>query len=376
MLPEPSFPAKPSDFVGRAREIESFKVALRQSLVTGRMPSFAVLGNWGIGKSSLLFKFADCCAQMEPRMLSVHFSVSQDIGDYLRFAESLCDKLGDALAASDSMTSRLRAEARNWKFKQVKAGPIIVEREGPQRFLTSGSALLRHALAEASRQFIRPARLAGAVFFLDDLQNLSLPSGDTALTIRDQFQALAVEGMNFSVCFSAKPDYFSGISSFAEPAVRFYSKIALAPFTFEETTEYTKAVFGGDIDVQALAHWLYEKTQGHPYFLAFISRELLARGSTSPAQAWREISARLEREKFESDLAQLSEKDIGLLRTLAASREYEFSPTPFVKQFQYEYFRRLTERGLLIRSARGRYKLYHPLFRAFLQQCVRKQQRK
>ena len=368
MLPEPSFPAKPSDFIGRAREIDSFKAALRQSVVTGRMPSFAVLGNWGIGKSSLLFKLADCCMQTKPRILSVHFSVSQDIGDYLKFAESLCDKLGDALAALDSLTTRLRTEARNWKFKQVKAGPIIVERDGPKRFLTSGSALLRHALAEAWRQFICPARLAGAVFFLDDLQNLSLPCGDTALTIRDQFQALAVEGMNFSVCFSAKPDYFSGISNFAEPAVRFYSKIILAPFTFEETCEYTTAVFDGHADTASLAKWLYDKTLGHPYFLAFISRELLAHGSTSPAHAWREISARLEREKFESDLAQLSEKDVGLLRTLAASDEHEFSPTPFVKQFQYEYFRRLTDRGLLIRSGRGRYKLYHPLFRAFLQQ--------
>jgi hypothetical protein len=190
----------------------------------------------------------------------------------------------------------------------------------------------------------------------------------SALTIRDQFQALAVEGINFSVCFSAKPDYFSGISSFAEPAVRFYNKIILAPFTFEETCEYSRAVFEGPADFVALARWLYEKTLGHPYFLAFISRELLAHGSASPEHAWREIAARLEREKFESDVAQLSEKDIGLLRTLAASHEHEFSPTPFVKQFQYEYFRRLTDRGLLIRSGRGRYKLYHPLFRAFLQQ--------
>ncbi len=58
MLPEPSFPANPADFIGRAQEIESFKAALRQSVFTKRMPSFAVLGNWGIGKSSLLFKLA------------------------------------------------------------------------------------------------------------------------------------------------------------------------------------------------------------------------------------------------------------------------------------------------------------------------------
>jgi hypothetical protein len=368
MLPEPSLPAKPADFIRRAREIESFKAALRQSLITARMPSFAVLGNWGIGKSSLLFKLADCCSQFQPAMLPVHLSVSQDIGDYLRFAESLCDKLADALASSNSLTARLRAEAHGWKFKQVKAGPITVERDAPRRFLTSGSALLRHRLAEAWHHFIRPAQLAGAVFFLDDLQNLSFTSGDTALTIRDQFQALAVEGLNFSVCFSAGADYFSGIHSFAEPAVRFYSKIILAPFTFAETLEYTKAVFEQQANAQTLAHWLYDKTLGHPYFLAFISSELLARGCGSPSQLWREISVQLERQKFESDLAQLSEKDIALLRTLAASREHEFTPTPFVKQFQYEYFRRLTDRGLLIRSGRGRYKLYHPLFREFLRQ--------
>jgi len=368
MLPEPSFPANPADFVGRAREIESFKAALRQSLVTKRMPSFAVLGNWGIGKSSLLFKLADCCRQIDPAILPIHLSISQDIADYLRFAESLCDKLADALASSGSLTARLRTEARNWKFKQFKAGPITAEREIPGRFLTSGSALLRHRLAEAWHHFICPAQLAGAVFFLDDLQNLSLASGDTALIIRDQFQAFASEAMNFSVCFSAKPDYFSGVHTFAEPAVRFYSKLVLAPFTFDEAFEYSKAVFGAEANVQALALWLYEKTLGHPYFLAFICRELLARGDDSPSKLWPEISAQLEREKFQSDLAQLSEKDIALLRTLAVTEQDEFSPTPFAKQFQHEYFGRLTDRGLLIRAGRGRYKLYHQLFREFLRQ--------
>ncbi len=367
MLPEPSFPAKPADFIGRIREIDSFEAALRHGVIAKRTPSFAVLGSWGIGKSSLLFKLADSCSQQRPPILPVHLSVSQDIPDYLRFAESLCDKLADALAGSESLTARLRNEARNWRFKQVKAGPVTVERDPQRRFLTSGSALLRHTLAEAWHRFVLPARLAGAVFFLDDLQNLSLPSGDTALTIRDQFQALAVEGMNFSVCFSAKADYFSGIHSFAEPAARFYSKIVLAPFTPTETLEYAGAVFGAKAIINSLAEWLYEKTLGHPYFLAFISRELLARNG-SPSEVWHDIAAQLEREKFLSDLAQLSEKDVALLRALARAAEHEVSPNPFVKQFQYEYFSRLTDRGLLIRSGRGRYKLYHPLFRQFLQQ--------
>lgn len=95
----------------------------------------------------------------------------------------------------------------------------------------------------------------------------------------------------------------------------------------------------------------------------------MAKGNHPPNQLWPEIFIRLEREKFQADLAQLSEKDIALLRALAAAGEHEFAPAPFARNFQYEYFRRLTERGLLIREGRGRYKLYHPLFRAFLQQA-------
>jgi hypothetical protein len=40
----------------------------------------------------------------------------------------------------------------------------------------------------------------------------------------------------------------------------------------------------------------------------------------------------------------------------------------FAGKFQREYFARLLEKRLLIRTRRGRYKLYHPLFREFLRQ--------
>ena len=63
MLPEPNFPARPDAFVGRKVQIEIFRQALRQGLITGRTNSFAILGEWGIGKSSLLLKFATVCSQ-------------------------------------------------------------------------------------------------------------------------------------------------------------------------------------------------------------------------------------------------------------------------------------------------------------------------
>jgi hypothetical protein len=370
VLPEPNFPVAPDQFIGRQNQIGAYEEALRQSLLTGRMASFAVLGDWGIGKSSLLLKFASICARSEHRLLPISLSVGEELGNYRGLAESLLDNLAETLATMDTVTGRIRAEVQNWELKRVKVGNLSFNREA-RHFLSSGSSLLKHALAHAWRRFLKPTHFLGAIFFLDDLDNLT-GAAKVALAIRDQFQSFGTEGMNYSVCFSARPDYFSWVRNLAEPAVRFYSKAYLAPFTLDETNEYVQAVFTSRPDnIQELAEWLYEKTLGHPYFLAFISQQLLAqaRGSPmeSPARLWPGIFRELERQKFSSDLAQLSEKEVELLQAAATTRDSEFSPAQFVNQPHYEYFRRLMERGLLIRTGRGRYKLYHPLFKLFLQ---------
>jgi hypothetical protein len=343
------------------------------------MASFAVLGDWGIGKSSLLLKLAAMCSDAGFRMLPVTLSLSKDVCDYMKFAEALCDRLAHALLASDSLATRVRAEIENWKLTKVSIGALTADRQGPRYFLSSGSALLRHALMEAWNHFIRPAH-AGAISFLDDLHNLATPTAqDTALILRDQFQSFGIEGVNLSVCFTAKRDYFSGIRSFAEPAVRFFEKCLLEPFSLEETVQYIRAVFGSaPLDLQKLAEWLYGKTLGHPYFLAFISRELCRQYNARPfadaIHLWPGVFYSLERGKFNTDLAQLSEKEIALLRAIAQGDHDEFNPAPFVAKFPYQYFKRLAEKGLLIRAGRGRYKLYHPLFRQFLQQKTEAQQ--
>ncbi len=337
MLPEPNYPVSPEQFIGRKTPSEAFTLALQQGLAAGRISSFAVLGDWGIGKSSLLLKFAAICSDPKYGILPVLVPVSTDYGDYRRFAESLLDGLAEALAATSSLTTRLRTEVRNWKLKRVSMGGFTLDREAQRFFLSSGSTLLRHALGEAWKRFFLPAQISGAMFFLDDLDNFATPvAQDVARTLRDQFQWLGINRMNYSVCFSARSDYFSAIRSFAEPAVRFYTKFYLEPFSAEETAEYAEAAFRTHEKLHGLLRWLYEKTLGHPYFLAFICRELLActQGSVpeSPEHLWPHVFQQLERNKFRLDLAQVPEK------------------------------------GLLIRTGRGRYKLYHPLFSEFLRQ--------
>jgi len=373
VLPQPKFPASPARFIGRHIEIDSFRHALTEGISVGRTSSFAVLGDWGVGKSSLLLKFASICAEPSYGMLAVLVSVSTDLHNYLGLAESLLDKLSETLAATNSTGANLRLEVLNWKLKRVNIGGFELDREAPQFFLRSGSTLLRHALTDAWKRFLPQAHIQGVIFFLDDVHNLSGPHPqDVALALRDQFQALAIEGMNYSVCFSARTDYFSTVRSFAEPAVRFYDKIDLGSFSEDETTEYVRTVFGPRAqDAPRLARWLYEKTLGHPYFLAFISRQLALSAKDSPVgspeRLWRDISQQLEKDKFCSDLAHVAGRELELLCQLARTAEEECTPRELCGRFQRMHFTRLVEKGLLIRSGRGRYKLYHPLFNQFLQ---------
>ena len=152
-------------------------------------------------------------------MLPVFVSVSTDIPDYLRLAEVLLGQFADVLLTAPKMQARLRAKVRNWRFERVHFGGLASERESPRLFLSSGSSLLRHMLTEAWDDFLRPAGLNGAIFFLDDLQNItSISKEDLALMIRDQFQWFGIEGMNYSVCFSAKPDYFARTKAPGRPS--------------------------------------------------------------------------------------------------------------------------------------------------------------
>src|SRR2546429_7691053 len=84
VLPEPNYPVRPEQFIGRKTPSEAFTLALQQGLAAGRISSFAVLGDWGIGKSSLLLKFAAICSDPKYGILPVLRSEERRVGKECR----------------------------------------------------------------------------------------------------------------------------------------------------------------------------------------------------------------------------------------------------------------------------------------------------
>jgi hypothetical protein len=58
VLPEPNYPVSPDQSIERKTHSEAFTLALQQGLAAAQISSFAALSDWGVGKSSLLLRFA------------------------------------------------------------------------------------------------------------------------------------------------------------------------------------------------------------------------------------------------------------------------------------------------------------------------------
>jgi hypothetical protein len=67
-------------------------------------------------------------------------------------------------------------------------------------------------------------------------------------------------------------------------------------------------------------------------------------------------------------ISQLNAKELALAYEFASLSESDIPAHHLTGKIHREHRARLVERGVLIRTGRGRYKLYHPLFREFLRQ--------
>ena len=73
---------------------------------------------------------------------------------------------------------------------------------------------------------------------------------------------------------------------------------------------------------------------------------------------WPAILDQLGGEKFRSDISKRSAKELEFIHQFASLGKGELAAHRFSHKFQREYFARLVEKDLLIRTGRGGYNLY------------------
>ena len=79
------------------------------------------------------------------------------------------------------------------------------------------------------------------------------------------------------------------------------------------------------------------------------------------------IAGYLSREKFNDDITQASETELKVLRKMAAINTETVAPSRLAIKSVRRCLKVLTEKkGLVVKTKRGEYSLYHPLFKEYL----------
>lgn len=368
----PYFPAPDHLFSNRSREQEFFRRGLFSGLASrgGGPWNIALLGPWGIGKTSLLRRFARIAEREEVEgkpVLTVSLSATGAYASFDEFARVLMRRVIEAVPKS-----KLAREVERWEVQSLRMGMLSVRRKGEPPVEGAVEALYRGLLElweEAEKRY------AGVAVFIDDVQNLLEIHPRALLAIRTLFQDLQGAGARYPLVVTGTEMLFGAVREAAEPVTRFFERMPVLPFNYEDTKEAIchplKAV-GSSLKVEEeLIKKVYEKTGGHPYFVSFIMRDLVDAAYQEGKhltkklfdEQWRSIIGHLEVEKFEEEWRACSPAERRVLMELVRR-----PGTPITQALgkHRALLSRLVDKGFVRRKDRGMYEVYHPLFAEFI----------
>ena len=230
---------------------------------------------------------------------------------------------------------------------------------------------------------MQPSGVDICLLFLDDVHYfLQAGQSDAYFTIRNAFQELADRSCNFSLMVTGPTMLSKAIVDLAEPFMRFFHQFMLEPFSPEGTKEaINKRIRASKLELQfsdEVISTIHEKSKGHPYFVMFITYELVnllgSKRKVSQREFdkyWPQIVSVLERNVFVNRLGEVSEKEKQVLIRIASIEKAQVSPSVFKEMKGItEFFSRLERKGLLLKKERGQYELFHPLFKEYLRKMT------
>ena len=377
----PQHPAQPEYFADRERELEDFRDAALNSARLG-VPSpknFAIIGTWGEGKTSLLYKFRHIVTEelrSEINCTSIFISLSPETcKNWEVFTREFLRSVRSSIVSTNKLTERIREEVAKWEVS-FNIG-VLGAKRGPSTEPVS----LVNAMQDLWTKYLAPSGVQVAFVLMDDLHYFPLQREESAyLTLRTTFQELVNRKCNYSLVVTAPTLLFSTMAEIAEPVIRFFDPLGLGPFNASQAKEVIEVRLrsvGSKVKVNDDAiESMVQKTHGHPYILVFTMHELMRRIGPEERvtrqafeNAWPEIERTLGGSIFAQRFRAASPAERKLLVEVAKTGEERVAPGRFKKvKGSFQLFARLEEKELVIHHERGSYSLFHPLFADYLRE--------
>jgi adenylate cyclase len=262
-----------SSFVGRAEEMEKLQAALAEAK-QGRGGVVGLVAEPGVGKSRLCHEFAQTC---RAEGLEVFEAQGQAHGTSTPFMPVL-QMLRAFFGIGEREPEQLAREKIAGRALLLDPGfaedlPLMFDFLGvpdPDRPLAPMSAEARQrALGRIVCRLVNaPSRRKTLVLVIEDLHWID--EGSNVL-LADLVASIA--GTNTLAMLNFRPEYSPPWRRSAS-----YREISLEPLAREDTSELLRDLAGEDPSLDGLDEPVHERTQGNPFFIEEIVRELAEAG--------------------------------------------------------------------------------------------------
>ena len=214
----------------------------------------------------------------------------------------------------------------------------------------------------------------GAMVVLDDVNLLQAIDSRALMLLRAVFQDLHMYQAHYALAITGPSGLFSDARDVAEPVTRFFEHLTLAALALDDMDDAVREPIQAAqaptlVDRDAIV-WLWERTQGHPYFVTYVMHyvfhaamhEQWAVLTVSRLQTlWPTILARLDHGKFSDDWNAATPAEQQALFAIAKER---------VGSINRGLVTRLVRKGLVAKIDRGQYQLYHPMFQEYVRRMA------
>jgi CheY-like chemotaxis protein len=373
---------EPTVFGGRRRELEFFEKKLTSALRTNFCEHFLVLGNWGIGKSTLLKEYKKICQSRGHIATIVPLEALQPGTSVSSAALSIVLAIMRNLPLPINRLKKATQFLQSIGFNVLGFG-ISLSRD-TSRGEVSPQALLHDSLLRVWQDLEGETEVL--VILLDDLDNFAVVP-EIVTTLK---QTLASDSMMKTKILlgmaSSSPNWLRLTSSQRHhPLSRYFlSRVELSTLSKAELRDTIIGSLGatGVSFNREVIEKVFEYTSGHPFEMQVLCHQLFDS----------QISRRVEMDVWEKALqAAISEMGVAVfdqwygqasgeerkvLRILAGTaapkpvgeiREMcRLAKLGIVSRNVPKYLQRLAEKEIVSKVSRGLYTVPDPMFRAYI----------
>lgn len=359
----------PSYFTGREDELTELR-DIYESTRQGTAGHIIIYGPKGIGKTCLLLKFQDEIKNIK-EVYPVRIPLVE--GDFDDIYSLIVDKCAEALQIK---VSHFWDKIESLGINIPLLGGLNVSRNMPA---TSPSVALEKILKTIYEEL--EGENPVLILLFDDLQRIISDSRPNRVLsiLQSALVELNLKGMNIMFVATGSQDIFLKIQDHVDSAVRLFEPYELEPLTLEELRNaiIVPAKKEGVIFTEDVIKTIYYVSEGIPYYMQVIAHNCFdesVNGKVGIKEFKKSFPLSLNllgQREFKGMYEKATNEERKILASMAENDKEILSYTEIktasnLKSEPSPWLRKMVEENLIVKKARGKYKLRDKIFKEYL----------